>query len=75
MLNYEETKKYQQNYDEYWNSQGRRFFVVFNIEDKEKIFYIHNVQDGKVYRNYDNDDDRFHDIDEFYSNFNLTRKQ
>jgi hypothetical protein len=68
----EKQKEYQQNYDKDWNKPGRRYFVVFNIEDNKKIFYIHDVQDGKVYRNYNNDDDRFHDADESYSNFNLT---
>jgi hypothetical protein len=41
-------KEYQQNYDKDWNKSGRRFFVVFNIEDNKKIFYTHDVQDGKV---------------------------
>jgi hypothetical protein len=34
-------KVYQQNYDKDWNNK-----------DNEEIFFIHEVQNGKVYRNY-----------------------
>jgi hypothetical protein len=53
--------------------QGRRFFV-FNINDFKKVFYIHDVQKGKVYIYCDNDNNIFHDVDESYSKFNLTNE-
>jgi hypothetical protein len=65
-------EKYCFNYDEDWKKPGRIFFVVFNIEDNKEIFYIHDVQDRKVYYYHENENDRFHDVDESYSNFNLT---
>jgi pyrimidine operon attenuation protein/uracil phosphoribosyltransferase len=40
---------YRNDFDEDWNKQRRRFFVVFNVDNnEEKILYIDDVQDGKV---------------------------
>jgi hypothetical protein len=64
---------YQNDFDKDWSKHGRIFFV-FNLDDGEEIFYIHDVREGKFYKNYDNDNDRFHDVDEYYSNFKLTKK-
>jgi hypothetical protein len=37
--------------------------------------YVHDVQKGKVYRNFDvNYEDKFFNIDESFSNFNLSRE-
>jgi hypothetical protein len=66
---------YQNYFDKDWTKQGRRFFVFFDVNDNmENIVYIHDVQNEKFYWNYENDNDRFHNVYETLPNFNLTGK-
>jgi hypothetical protein len=58
-------------YDDKQNKKGKRFFIVFNLNGKAK--FIYHVQDGKVHRNFnDNRNEKFYNIAEIFSNFNLT---
>jgi hypothetical protein len=58
-----------------WEEQGRRFFVIFNFNYKS-VMYIHNMQKGKVYRNFNDnyEKDKFFNIEESFTNFNLSRE-
>jgi hypothetical protein len=55
------------DYDYEWEEQGRIFFVIFNSNYKS-VMYIHGVQKGKDYRNFNDNykKDKFFNTDESF---------